>query len=137
MSEYKKPLPIITPASKPFWDAAKQHKFLIQRCKDCGQNVFYPKKICPHCLSSNLEWFESSGRGKLYSYSVCLSNVAPGFQDDVPYVVGVVDLEEGVRTLTNVVDCNPEDLKCDMEVEVVFRDVTEDVSLPMFRPVKG
>ena len=135
MSEYKKPLPVLNESSKEFWKAAKAHKLIIQQCKACGKNVSYPKTLCPHCLSSDLGWTEVSGKGKLYSYSVCISNVAPGFEDDVPYIVAVVDLEEGVRMLTHIKDCKPEDVRCDMPVEVVFEDVTEEISLPKFKPI--
>lgn len=135
MNEYNKPLPHITEISKKFWQATKKHKLLIQRCPDCGKNVFYPKRYCPNCLSDRLEWIETKGRGKVYSFSVCLSNAAPGFENDVPYTVAVVDLEEGVRVLTHIIDCKQEDLKCDMEVEVVFDDVTEEITLPKFKPV--
>lgn len=83
------------------------------------------------------KWIESRGKGKLYSYTVCVSNVSEAFEADLPYVVGVVDLEESVRLLTNIVDCKPEDVKCDMDVEVVFRDITEEFTLPMFKPIES
>lgn len=135
MSEYKKPLPKITnQVAKDFYEGAKKHKLLIQHCNDCGKNIFYPKVFCPYCLSANLAWIESSGKGKLYSYTVCISNVLEAFEPDLPYVVGVVDLKEDVRLLTNIIDCKPEDVKCDMDVEVAFTDVTEEFTLPMFRP---
>lgn len=137
MSEYKKPLPKITSGVvKEFYEATKKHKFLVQRCNDCGKNISYPKTFCPYCFSENVGWIESSGKGRLYTYTVCMSNVSEAFQPDLPYVVGVVDLEEDVRLLTNIVECKPEDVKCDMDVEVVFKDVTEEFSLPMFRPVR-
>ena len=133
---YKNPLPEITPVSKPFFRAAKEHKLLIQRCKDCGKNIFYPKSLCPHCLSSNLEWFESKGKGRVYSYTIVEAGAPEAFQAAVPYVLCVVDLEEGVRMLSWIVDCNYEDVKCDMDVVVTYRDLTEDIALPMFRPAK-
>ena len=108
----------------------------MQDCKDCGENIFYPKSLCPYCLSSNLEWFESSGKGKVYSYTVVERGAPEAFQGAVPYVLAVIDLEEGVRMLSWVLDCELEDVKCDMDVEVTFKDLTEDVALPMFRPVK-
>lgn len=137
MSEYKKPLPIITSqVVKEFYDATKKHKLLVQHCNDCGKNIFYPKTFCPYCLSEKIGWIESSGKGKLYTYTVCTSNVSEAFVPDLPYIVGVVDLKEGARLLTNIVDCRPEEVKCDMDVEVIFRDVTEEFSLPVFRPVR-
>ncbi|MBW1855856.1 MAG: Zn-ribbon domain-containing OB-fold protein [Deltaproteobacteria bacterium] len=136
MSEWKQPLPELTTVSKPFYKAAGEHRLLIQRCKDCGENIFYPKILCPNCLSSNLEWFESSGKGKVYSYTVVERGAPEAFQGAAPYVLAVIDLEEGVRMLSWVLDCKLEDVKCDMDVEVTFKKLTEDIALPMFRPVK-
>ena len=135
MSEYKNPLPEITPVSKPFYQAAREHKLMIQRCSDCKKNIFYPKMICPFCLSTNLEWFESRGKGKLYSFTVVDLGAPEAFQEALPYVIGVIDLEEGVRMLSWLVDCKHDDVKCDMDVEVTFKDLDEDTALPMFKPV--
>ena len=136
MNDFKHPLPLITPVSKPFYKAAREHKLLIQRCQDCNRNIFYPKSVCPYCLSSNLEWFESSGKGKVYSHTTSMSSIPEAFQGAEPYTIVVVDLEEGVRMLSWIVDCEPEDVRCDMAVEVTFKDLTDDIALPMFKPVK-
>ena len=133
MKEYKKPLPEPTPWSQPFWDGCKRHELLIQRCKDCQTPTFYPKLFCPHCLSPNLAWEKASGRGKIYSYTAVHSYAPSAFSEDTPYVVAVIDLQEGVRMMSNIVDCLPEAVKCDMNVEVVFDDVTEEMTLPKFR----
>ena len=135
MKEYKKPLPEPTFFSKPFWDGAKRHELLIQKCKDCQKFVFYPKVVCPFCLSDNLEWVKASGRGKVYSYMVVYSYQPQAFAEDVPYVVAIIDLEEGVRLMSNVVECDPETVRCDMNVTVVFDDVTEEFTLPKFKPL--
>ncbi len=135
MNEWKNPLPEITDVSRPFYQAARKHKLMIQHCKDCGKNISYPKSLCPYCLSSNLDWFESTGKGKVYSYTIVEAGAPEAFQDAVPYVLAVIDLEEEVRMLSWVVDCKLEDVKCDMDVEVQFRDLTDDIALPMFRPV--
>lgn len=134
MNESKRPLPEINEVSKVFWEAAKNHKLMFQRCEKCGKNIFYPKNICPDCFSSNLEWIESSGKGTIYSHTTCYSNVAPGFESEAPYIVAVVDLEEDVRILTNIVGCDPEGVKCDMPVEVTFEKISSEISLPKFRP---
>ncbi len=134
MKEYKKPLPQPSPWSKPFWDGCKRREFLIQKCKDCERSIFYPKLFCPNCLSDNLEWVRATGRGKVYSYTVIHSYQPTEFEEDVPYVVAVIDLEEGVRMMSNIIECSPEMVKCDMEVEVVFDDVTEEITLPKFKP---
>ena len=135
MKEYTKPLPQPTPFSKPFWDGAKRHELLIQKCKECQKYVFYPKVICPFCLSDTLEWVKATGRGKIYSYMVVYSYQPQAFAEDVPYVVAIIDLQEGVRMMSNIVECPPDKVQCDMDVEVVFDEVTPEVTLPKFRPI--
>jgi len=135
MKEYKKPLPVPTPWSKPFWDGCKKHELLIQKCQDCQKAIFYPKMFCPQCLSSNLQWIKASGRGKIYSYMVVYSYQPTEFEGDLPYVVAIIDLEEGVRLMSNITGCPPEKVKCDMKVKVVFDDVTENFTLPKFQPL--
>ncbi len=133
MKEYKKPLPMPTSWSKPFWDGCKRNELLIQKCKDCQKHIFYPKLFCPHCLSPNLEWVKASGRGKIYSFTVVYSYQPTEFSENVPYIVAVIDLQEGVRMMSNIVGCTPETVKCDMEVKVVFENVTEEITLPKFK----
>jgi len=135
MKEYRKPLPQPTPWSKPFWDGCKRNELLIQKCKDCQKHIFYPKLFCPHCLSPNLKWVKASGRGKIYSFTVIYSYAPTEFSEDTPYIVAIIDLQEGVRMMSNITGCPPERIKCDMEVEVVFNDVTEEITLPKFKPV--
>ncbi len=135
MTKYKKPLPQSTPWSKPFWEGCKKHELLIQKCQDCQKYIFYPKMFCPDCLSSNLKWVKSSGKGKVYSYMVVYSYQPTEFDEDLPYVVAIIELEEGVRLMSDVIGCPPETVNCDMKVGVVFDDVTEEVTLPKFKPV--
>ena len=136
MNEYKKPLPAVQPWTEEFWKAAKQHKLLIQECQECKSKIFYPRKFCPECWSSNLGWIEASGKGKVYSFSVMMDQVEPKFLKDLPYILAFVDLEEGIRMMSRIVGCEPEDVTFDMDVEVVFGDITDEFSLPYFRPVK-
>lgn len=136
MKEYKKPIPKPTPWSKPFWDGCKRHELLIQKCADCSVRVFYPKLFCPECLSSDLEWVKASGKGRIYTYTTIHSYQPTPFTEDVPYIVAVVQLEEGVRMMSNLIECPPDKARCDMEVEVVFEDVTDEITLPKFRPVQ-
>jgi uncharacterized OB-fold protein len=133
MSEYKKPLPVVQPWSKPFWEAAKRHRLMIQTCNDCGLKIFYPRKYCPDCWSANLGWFEASGRGKVFSYSITMAGVEERFAEDLPFVLALVDLEEGIRMMTNIVECKPDEVSIGMDVKVTFRDVTDEFSLPMFK----
>lgn len=134
MSDYIKPIPFRQPWSEEFWQATKQHKLLIQNCQNCGANIFYPRKYCPECWSGDLGWIEASGRARIYSFSVMMDMVEPMFMPDLPYVLATVNLEEGIRMTTRIVECNPEDVKIDMEVEAVFEDISPECALPMFRP---
>jgi uncharacterized OB-fold protein len=134
--DYKAPLPRPTPESKPFWDGCKEHALRLQRCRDCGEAYFYPRSVCPGCLSANVEWFQASGRGKLHTFSVV--HVGLRYPPlELPYVLAVVELEEGARMLSNLVGvpADPEQIRCEMPVVVEFADVTEQFSLPRFRPL--
>ncbi len=131
----QKPTPVIQPWTEEFWKATKQSKLLIQQCNDCNSNIFFPKKVCPECWSENLSWIESSGKANVYTYTVMLDMVEPKFMGDLPYVIAMVDLEEGIRMTTRVVNCKPENVSIGMNVEVVFQDVSKDCALPLFQPV--
>lgn len=129
-----KPVPVVSPWARPFWEAAREHRLLLQHCDDCGKLIFYPRAFCPHCLSANLGWRAASGRGTVYSYTVVEANAPSAFARDVPYVVAVIRLEEGVQMLSNVVGCEPSQLRCDMPVEVTFEKLDDRFTLPRFRP---
>ena len=120
--------------TQPFWDAAKDGRLLIKRCTDCGKFHFYPRPFCPHCWSESVEWVEASGRATLYTWSVVMRNDLPPFPERVPYVAAVVDLAEGPRMMTNVVDCDHDALTIGMELEAVFHPTSEDVTIVQFRP---
>lgn len=132
--DYNKPLPVPSPVTEPFWRAACRHELVLQRCHACGRYVYYPRALCPHCLSDDLRWTPVSGRGSVYSFTVARRPTASVFADWVPYVIAVIELEEGPRMTTNVVGCAPEDVRIGMAVEVVFEDVTDEVTLVKFRP---
>jgi len=135
-NEYTGPIPKPTPETQPYWDAAKQGKLLIQRCDDCARHYFYPRPLCPHCLSRNVAWVEACGRGKLLTYVI---SMRPGRSAPLPapYVVAIVELEEGPRLMTNLVDVepDPDKIACDMPVTVTFAAISDEVTLPRFRPV--
>ena len=131
---YRKPLPRVDEESRGFWEALARHELWFQRCRDCGTKRFYPRAVCTHCLSSSTEWVRASGRGSVYTFTVTHQNQSPGFREELPYVLAVVELEEGVRMMTNVVGCAPDAVRIGMPVEVVFDDVTPDVTLAKFRP---
>ncbi|MBW1668277.1 MAG: Zn-ribbon domain-containing OB-fold protein [Deltaproteobacteria bacterium] len=136
MGKIKKPLPVVNPWAKPFWEGARERKLLIQKCKDCEKFIFYPRIVCPYCFSENVEWVEASGKGTIYSYTVVVNNAPSAFIDDMPYVVAIIKLEEGVQMLSNIVGCEPSELKCDMPVEVTFEKLNDGFTLPKFKPAK-
>ena len=131
---YKKPLPQISPDTKVFWEGCREHEIRMQKCGDCGHLRWPPALLCPNCLSLNTKWVKASGQGRVYSYVIYHVAYDPAFKEDLPYVVALVALEEGPHLLTNIVGCDPQAVSCDMDVEVVWDDVTETVSLPKFRP---
>ncbi|MEO1679620.1 MAG: Zn-ribbon domain-containing OB-fold protein [Pseudomonadota bacterium] len=129
----EKPLPTIYPETRHYWDGAKAGKLLLQRCRACNTTYFPPRPFCPACGSRDVEVIEASGRGTLYSYTI--SHLpTPGYEP--PFVVAVVMLEEGVKMLTNIVECpqEPEALTLDMPLEVTF-EARGDLAIPQFRPV--
>lgn len=131
--DMKKPVPQTQPWSEKFWEGTKEGKLLIQSCKECDSRIFYPRKFCPECWSADLDWIEASGRGSVFTFSTAYDMVEPKFMDELPYTLAYVDLEEGVRLMTRIVDCKPEDITFGMAVEVVFHE-RDGFFLPYFRP---
>ena len=136
MADYKKPLPQPDPVTQPFWDSLKQHAMQIQRCNDTGKFFFYPRGLSPFTLSDNISWETVSGRGTVHAFSIVYNQRAPGFAEEVPYVVAMVELEEGPRMMTNLINVepDPEHVKIGMPVEIVYDDVTDEITLPKFKP---
>jgi len=126
--------PTPTPETQPFWDGAKQHELRLPRCRGCGKCHFYPRALCPFCWSTDLEWIKASGKGKLHTFWIPQRAVM-GITG--PFIVAIVELEEGPRIATNIigVDPDPKNVRCDMAVEVVFDDLTDTIALPKFRPI--
>jgi len=130
-------LPAPDSETQPFWDAARKGTLLIRHCRDCGRYHFYPRPFCPTCWSTDVEWAEASGRATLYTWSVVRRNDLPPFGERVPYVAAVVDLEEGARMMTNVVDSDFDALEIGTALEVLFQEISEDVTIPVFRPTSA
>jgi uncharacterized OB-fold protein len=125
--------------TQDYWDAAREGKLFIKHCNACGQDFFYPRTYCPKCWSIDTEWKEASGRGRIYTFTVVQQNDLPPFNDRVPYVVAIVELDEGVRMTSNIEGVAPDDVRCDMRVRVAFREEQRDddtVSLPVFTPAE-
>jgi len=130
-----KPLPGLDIESAPYWQACHDHRLKVMRCADCMQYRYPPTVFCDNCRSPNSELVEVSGRGKVYSWIVVRHPIPREvFGDVVPYVVAMIELEEGPRLATNIIDCNVDAVTDGMPVEVVFDDVTPEISLPKFRP---
>ncbi|WP_405752142.1 Zn-ribbon domain-containing OB-fold protein [Streptomyces sp. NBC_00144] len=117
----------------PYWAAAAEGRLLIRRCGGCGKPHHYPREFCPHCWSDDVTWEQASGRATLYTWSVVHRNDLPPFGKRVPYVAAVVDLAEGPRLMTEIVDCPADGLRIGMALGVTFRELTPGVSVPVFR----
>jgi hypothetical protein len=131
---YVKPLPEPNAVTKPFWDAAREHRLLIQRSKRTGKYVFYPRLVSPFGTDDVLEWTEVSGRGSVYSYTIARRPTGPQWANDGPYVIAIVELEEGPHLTANIIGCDTGAVRIGMPVEVSFDDVTPEVTLVQFRP---
>ena len=134
MTEYRKPLPRVTPENRPFWDAARRHELRLQRCGDCGHVRYPPAPLCPECLAETAEWTRVSGRGILSTWVVFHKRYFDAFADDIPYNVVQVQLDEGPRLTANLVGVRNDAITIGMPVETVFDDVTAEISLPRVRP---
>ncbi|MFJ5548450.1 Zn-ribbon domain-containing OB-fold protein [Streptomyces sp. NPDC093225] len=134
-------LPEVDAFTRPWWEAAGAGRLLLRRCGGCGRAHHYPREFCPYCWSEETGWEEASGRATLYTWSVVHRNDLPPFGGRVPYVAAVVDLEEGPRMMTEVVECPGAELRIGMPLEVAFRREGEGEgggpAVPVFRPCAG
>jgi uncharacterized OB-fold protein len=135
-NSYNKPLPQPQRWSQEFWQGIKKKKLLLKKCKACGHIDFPPYLYCTECMSLESEWVESSGKGTVYSFSTTYLGAPPAFTADQPYTLIFVDLEEGIRMLSVIKECAPEDVKIGMKVEALFESVTDEVNLVYFNPVE-
>ncbi len=131
-----KPLPVPDPVTQPYWDGLNAGELRIQRCRSCEKAVFYPRALCPHCGSRDLGWITCSGRGTLHAFTIAHRGTPAAFKGSTPYVVAMVELEEGARVMTNLIDVDPtpEAVKIGMAVEVVFEKASDAITLAKFRP---
>ena len=129
-------LPIQYPEEAEYWESAKKHRLVVPKCEDCG-HLFYPiGPVCSHCLSLNVGWQQVSGKGRISSYVIFHKAWAEWLKPRVPYAVVQVELDEGPRLTTNLVEAGPEEARVGLEVEAVFETVTDEVTLLQFRPRK-
>jgi len=135
MSTIQRPLPQPTRLTQPYWDAAKEHRLMIQECVHCQTRQFYPREFCMTCLSDDVRWIECSGTGTVYTYTINRRAANEAMAQRVPYVVAVIDLDEGVRMMANIVDSLIETVRIGSRVQVCFEAVSETIVLPQFRLV--
>jgi len=136
MAEPARAKPKPTPETQHFWDGTQANELRLQRCDACANVYFPPRPFCPSCASRKVSVFKASGTGRLYSY-VIHHRPAPGFTP--PYAIAIVELAEGPRLMSNIIDCpqTPEALELDMKLEVAFEKLDDKITLPLFRPAKG
>ncbi len=129
------PLPVPNLDNREFFDQCREHRLVLRRCRDCDSFLHPPRPICPKCASENLEWVESPGRGTVYTFTITRQPVSRAFAGRLPWAVVEVELEEGVHLISNLVDCDPEEIEIGMAVEVVFEEVNDEITLPKFKKV--
>ena len=133
MPEISKPIPAITPDMREFFDGARAGRLMVQKCDNCGTLRFPAHDLCSKCNSTASRWVPVSGRGEVFSFNIMHQLYHPGFANEVPYAVVVVELEEGCKFISNLLGIKPHDIRCGMPVEVTFEKLNEDVSIPKFR----
>lgn len=133
VDEWAKPLPLLDNVSGPYWQAAAEGRLLIQQCPACGNRQWYPRALCTAC-GADPEWLECSGRGRVHTFTVIRQFAMLPFRDELPYVIVMVELEEGPLIMGAMTDCDPESVGIDMAVEVCFVRAADDVGVPYWRP---
>jgi uncharacterized OB-fold protein len=131
-----RPLPLVDHVSEQYFAAAADGKLLIQECPACGHRQFYPRACCTAC-AANTEWKEASGRGTVHTFTIIRQNWAMPFKNELPYVVAMVQLEEGPKMMTNITHGDPEAIEIGTPVEVYMVKVEDGLGLPFWRPVTG
>ncbi|MBO6813433.1 MAG: Zn-ribbon domain-containing OB-fold protein [Rhizobiaceae bacterium] len=132
-----KPLPEIHELTKPFWEGAKNGKLLMQKCSKCGTVNFQPKPWCIECGSRDMPWTEMKQEGTVYSYTVSRTVAMnyPGWKEELPVILCLVDIDDGARMYAQVKGVDPEDMKVGMRVTAIFEDISEEYGIPKFKPL--
>tara|TARA_B100000029_G_C17396927_1_gene895560 strand:- start:417 stop:833 length:417 start_codon:yes stop_codon:yes gene_type:complete len=131
---YSKPIPEITLLTEPFWEGLRSKELRMQACSQCSVLRFIPKEVCPDCSSVDYVWQQVSGLGMVYSYTTIHGGVGPAFRDDLPFVTVIVELDEGPRVMSHLINCLPDAVEIGMRVSVVFERATEELTLYKFEP---
>jgi uncharacterized OB-fold protein len=130
-------VPEVSPEMRPFFDGAKRNQLIVQKCDSCGKLRFPAAPLCTACDSDKSSWVPVSGRGEVFSFTIMHRAYHPSFASKIPYTLAIIELKEGAKITSNVVNIEPSKVKCGMPVEVVFEKLTDEVTLPMFRPTAG
>lgn len=131
-------LPPVSELTRPYWDAARREELVIQFCGDCEHRPFPPRAHCPECGAGDLEWRSVAGTGTVYSFTVAHRPPHPVFAGQCPLVIAIVELTEGPRLMSNVVDCDPAEVHVGMALTATFEAVDDsDILLPVFAPLVG
>jgi uncharacterized OB-fold protein len=133
------PAPNVNPEVKVFWDGTAEGKLLLAHCNECQTVIWYPRPFCPECGSLSVRWEAASGKGTIYTFTINRRGAGdlPEYREPVPYVLAYVELAEGPRIMTNIVECEPDSVKIGQAVEVVFHDTGQGTALYRFRPAKA
>lgn len=134
---YEKPLPVPGVEDGPFWEATRQHSLRLPQCQSCGHIWFPPYATCPRCLSVERDWVTATGRGQIFAFTIFDRVYLRSFQNDIPYHVALIRLHEGPMLYGNIVDLGEQQIRIGLEVEVVFDDVTDSITLPRFRTAEA
>jgi len=130
--EWTRSLPSISPESAPFWAACRERRLIVQRCRSCQKYQTYYRSFCCHCWSDDVEDVTASGRGTVWAATTTYRNSTQGWSDSLPYVLAAIELEEGVKMLANIINCDPADVRVGSPVAVTFVDATDEITLPYF-----
>lgn len=131
--EWTKPLPAADNVSAPYWKGGSEGRLLVQECPACGHRQWYPRAVCTAC-GADPEWLECSGTGVVHTFTVVRQYGMKPFRDELPYVIAMIDLDEGPRMMGGVTDCDPDSVRIGMPVEVHFVEAAEDIGIPYWRP---
>ncbi|MDB5593581.1 MAG: hypothetical protein JWM36_542 [Hyphomicrobiales bacterium] len=132
MAPYAKPIPVPSLESRPFWQGLREHKLLLLRCSDCGHTWFPPTVTCPLCRSLSIKWEMASGQGRIFSFVNFHRSYHPGFSDEIPYCVALIELQEGPRMLGRISGLPFDRIRCGQDVCILFDDISNELTLPVF-----
>lgn len=127
-------IPTPTNDTKPYWDACQQKKLVIQQCRVCEHIQFYPRLMCTNCMNREVSWIEASGKAEVVSYTIVHRPILPAYIKEAPYILAIVQLEEGPTMMANIINCSLDEISCGMQVTVRFEPWSNEFLVPVFEP---